>query len=108
MSCPAFAQSLGVARSSALAAVAGVVRDTASRLLARAVLFVDGKDLSAMSDSAGRFHVAGLSLCGVLWVLAEHRDFGQKRPAKVSRTAEHYTLLPALDAARSPPVKLAP
>ena len=40
------------------AALAGVVRDTTGRPLRMATVFVEGKDLSTVSDDSGRFHIA--------------------------------------------------
>ena len=42
------------------AALAGVVRDTLGRPLHLATILVVGKDLSAISDDSGRFHIAGI------------------------------------------------
>jgi hypothetical protein len=52
---PALAQSAPAQR---LAAIAGVVRDTVGRPLRLATVFVEGKDLSTVTDDSGRFHIA--------------------------------------------------
>jgi hypothetical protein len=42
------------------AALAGVIRDSLERPIPLAMVAVDGKDLSTVSDDSGRFHLAGI------------------------------------------------
>jgi hypothetical protein len=87
------------------AALAGVVRDTAGRPLRMATVFVEGKDLSTVSDDSGRFHIAripaGTNLVTALRIGYKAVSFEINLPPDTTLVAEiSLRIVPTLGAVR--------
>ncbi|MEO7455425.1 MAG: carboxypeptidase regulatory-like domain-containing protein [Gemmatimonadaceae bacterium] len=84
-----------------LAAIAGVVRDTLGHPLRMATVFVEGKDLSAVSDDSGRFYIAripaGRNLVTALRIGYKAVSFEINLPPDTTLVTEiHLRVVPTL------------